>query len=492
MKAKQGLVYPWGYLRVYLLSLLLCLSFSVSADKVTLDASNWGHEAGQECISCHKKASAGLALEWEKSAHADAGVNCMDCHQAKSEEVDAIEHEGQIIATIVSPQDCGRCHEKEYREQKGSVHSEAVALADKHKPVLSGHLGGSALAASGCDQCHGSVVKVKGDGTLDSSTWPNTGIGRINPDGSKGSCSSCHGRHRFSKAQARQPEACIRCHANTKSPDQAVFEASKHGMAYAAFQGEMNLTSDKWVAGKDYAAAPTCVTCHMGAAGKVTSTHDVGMRSAWNLYGAVSEEQYLVMFEDGDKVELPASAEVPKRGAEYPKLDGSTGKVKFVASPDRRRQVMSAVCRECHSKAFANNFMDQFDRTVSLYNDKFGKPAQAIMQGLYEQGVLTPTPFDEPLEFTYWQMWHEHGAAVRHGAAMASPAHTAIEGMQPLAEQFYGSFLPQVREVAGAKGEELIKQHVLDDPSHKWLTQPDKRSDLLGVVKESGEGQQNE
>ena len=27
---------------------------------------------------------------------------------------------------------------------------------------------------------------------MDPKTWPNTGIGRINPDGSEGSCSACH------------------------------------------------------------------------------------------------------------------------------------------------------------------------------------------------------------------------------------------------------------------------------------------------------------
>jgi len=37
-------------------------------------------------------------------------------------------------------------------------------------------------------------------GKFDPATWPNTGIGRVNPDGSAGSCSACHTRHRFSKA----------------------------------------------------------------------------------------------------------------------------------------------------------------------------------------------------------------------------------------------------------------------------------------------------
>ena len=54
--------------------------------------------------------------------------------------------------------------------------------------------------------------------------------------------------------------------------------------------------------------------------------------------------------------------------------------------------------------------MKQFDGVVHLYNEKFGKPARAIMQELYSQKKLTPTPFDEPIEFTYWELWHDEGA----------------------------------------------------------------------------------
>ena len=62
----------------------------------------------------------------------------------------------------------------------------------------------SPVAVSGCLQCHGSEVKVLENGKLDPATWPNTGMGRLNPDGSKGSCSACHVRHNFSLAQARR------------------------------------------------------------------------------------------------------------------------------------------------------------------------------------------------------------------------------------------------------------------------------------------------
>jgi len=460
------------------------------AAKVKADPSEWGREAGKECVSCHKKASIGLAKQWEKSAHADAGVNCLDCHHADPDDDDAIEHEGEVIATIVSPKDCGVCHETEYKEQKGSVHAEAVLLIEERLPAMAENIGGSAIVAAGCDQCHGSRVTLTGDGKLSSDNWPNTGIGRINPDGSKGSCSSCHGRHQFSKAQARDPMACVRCHSGPDSPDREVFEASMHGSLFATHREEMNLNGETWVAGKDYSSAPTCVTCHMGAAGKLKSTHDVGMRNAWNLNSPVSEKQYLVVFEDGDKMELPASMELPKRGSELTKLDGSIGKVKVVADPKRRRQVMSKVCLECHGKPFARNFMKQFDNVVELYNEKFGKPAQAIMQALYSEKKLTPAPFDEPLEYTYWELWHDEGARARHGAAMASPNHTWWEGMYVVGRNFYSKFLPQVREVAGEeKGNALIEKYVLSLPDHQWLKEPDKGNPILGygVGSQAGE-----
>ncbi|MBK5967818.1 MULTISPECIES: multiheme c-type cytochrome [Thiorhodovibrio] len=459
---------------------LLAAATLAQAAKVTLDPSEWGHPEGENCVSCHAKASPGLTEQWRHSAHQQAGVNCMDCHQADPADVDAITHEGQVIATIVSPKDCGRCHQTELEEQTGSVHAEAHLIISERVPALAHNLTGPAMQAAGCDQCHGSRVEVRGDGSLDPATWPNSGIGRINPDGSKGSCSSCHGRHAFSKAQAREPDACVRCHSGPDSPDKEVFEASKHGMIYKAQREAMNLGADTWIAGQHYTAAPTCVTCHMGAAGKIPSTHDVGMRNAWSLNTPVSVQQYLVVFEDGDKLELPADQDPPKRGSELTKADGSIGIVKVVAGPDRRRQIMSMVCLECHAKNFTTSFMDQFDAVVELYNGKFGEPASAIMQVLYQNGLLTPLPFDEPLEFTYWELWHDEGARARHGAAMASPNHAWWEGMYLVGRNFYSRFLPRARAVAGDAASELIDPVLAQTNQHEWLASPDAANPILG------------
>lgn len=470
------------------LCLLFLCSQSVLAAKVTLDSSSWGLEEGKACIDCHSKSSSGLTHQWKNSAHAQANVNCLDCHQAYEDDVDAIEHEGSVIATIVSPKDCGRCHETEFKQQQGSVHTKAVSLIKNRMPVMAKHFGSLSINDAGCAKCHGSEVKVRGDGTLDPATWPNSGIGRINPDGSLGSCSACHGRHQFSKAQAREPAACTFCHSGPDSPDNDVYATSKHGMMYEAHKDDMNMDSDSWVAGKDYSAAPTCVSCHMGAAGKMKSTHDVGMRDAWNLNEAVSTQQYLIIFDDGEKRELSTSDPIPRRGESISKMDGTMGKVKAVASPKRRRSAMLKTCLECHSKNYAQGAMKQFDNVIEMYNEKYGKPSRDIIQALYADNLLTPLPFDEPLEITYWSMAHRGGTRARHGAAMTSPSNI-WQGMADVATLFYGQFLTQVREVAGPeKGEALIKRYVNDSEHHDWLNHPDKTSPLLGY----GKGSSNE
>ena len=451
-----------------------------SAEMVKLSPDNWGIEGGKACIDCHEKASPGLTRQWRDSAHAEAGVNCLDCHQANTVEDDAITHEGSVIATIVSPKDCGRCHTLETSETQNSVHSQAVALLDSKIPGLAQQLSGKALISAGCTQCHGSTVEVRGDGTLSADSWPNTGIGRINPDGSRGSCSACHGRHQFSKAQARTPEACSWCHSGADSPDDEIFDRSKHGILFNTHRAEMNLDSDSWVTGSEYIAAPTCVTCHMGESPGVKGSHDVGMREAWSLNGPVSEEQYLVIFDDGERRELPVSQPVPRRGSELSRLDGKAGKVKAVASPKQRRQAMSKVCIECHSKTFTAGFMHQFDNAIKYYNTSFGKPAQLIMQALYDQEALSKTPFDEPLEFTYWRLWHDHGTRFRHAAAMAAPAQSSWEGIHQVAQAFHGSFLPQLRELVGAERAKALIDQFTPSPGQPSAAIHSTPTPLLG------------
>ena len=182
----------------------------------------WGlpslSEESRECIRCHKVEDTAIYQQWGGSKHFRANVGCFECHAAQEGDPDAFKHEGQLIATIVSPKDCAKCHEHEATEFAHSHHSKGGRILGSLDNVLAevveGNMGMqtqafpdgvAASAVSGCWQCHGTEVKVLGNGKLDPATWPNTGIGRINPDGSEGSCSACHSRHQFSAEQARHP-----------------------------------------------------------------------------------------------------------------------------------------------------------------------------------------------------------------------------------------------------------------------------------------------
>jgi formate-dependent nitrite reductase cytochrome c552 subunit len=164
-------------------------------------------EESTKCISCHKKSTPSIVQQWGTSKHHGANVGCYECHQAEEGDPDAFTHQKKLISIIVSPKDCADCHESAVIEMTESHHAKAGrilgSLDNLLAEVIEGNNGlvtpgfpegNSAAAVNGCWQCHGSQVKVLDDGSLDPATWPNTGIGRINPDGTEGACSACHSR----------------------------------------------------------------------------------------------------------------------------------------------------------------------------------------------------------------------------------------------------------------------------------------------------------
>ena len=50
------------------------------------------------------------------------------------------------------------------------------------------------------------------------------------------------------------------------------------------------------------------------------------------------------------------------------------------------------------------------------------------MQPLKDNGLLTATPFDEPIDFTYFELWHHWGRTAKFGAWMQGPDYTQWHG----------------------------------------------------------------
>jgi len=232
---------------------------------------------------------------------------------------------------------------------------------------------------------------------------------------------------------------------------------------------EMNLESDKWVAGVDYSAAPTCATCHMSAGGKEGKTHNVGERISWTLRPPISSKLNLVKLENGQEFDVPEGKEIPKVGDE---AKGS--KVISVLTWEDRRNKMKSVCTSCHSDSVIEGHYIQFDEVVDLYNEKFAKPIAAVMDELKKGGYTTPAPFDEEIEWTWWEIWHHEGRRARHGASMSGPDYTWWHGIYDVAKHTYFKWIPELKEVVQhkdgntKKADELLATYFAKDPGHAW------------------------
>jgi len=140
----------------------------------------------EACVTCHQNVTPGIVLQWRSSAHAEIGVQCSQCHGAKTGEPDAFDHYGSTIAVIVSPNDCGQCHATEFAEQNGSHHAKAGEILGSLDNLLGEVVGGEPAVNVGCRQCHGSIVKVDDKGRPTAATWPNTGWDAPTPTGRAG------------------------------------------------------------------------------------------------------------------------------------------------------------------------------------------------------------------------------------------------------------------------------------------------------------------
>jgi hydroxylamine dehydrogenase len=405
-------------------------------------------DAGATCLACHKEKTPGLYRQWEHSRHSGAGVGCLDCHAAAAGEPDAFTHEGATIATLVTPKDCGACHARETEEMERSHHAKAGQILDSSDNYLAGVIAGHPAVVAGCEICHGNKIRIDpaSANRLDRLSWPNSGIGRINPDGSLGSCNACHARHDFSKAQAREPENCGKCHLGPDHPQKEIYEESKHGIAFRANREQMNLDSVSWVVGQDYYLAPTCTTCHFGATATMPVTHDAGERISWTLRPSISKRQ-----EDWAQ----------------------------------KRAAMQSVCSTCHGRNFTDGHYVQYEGVVNLYDEKFAKPAGAIMEILKKNGSLkNQATFGNEIEWTYYELWHHEGRRARMGAAMMGPDYTWWHGLYEVVKHFYFEFDPAARATGDSEAIAYLDNLERSDPMHKWFTE---NKDVTKAALSSGE-----
>ncbi len=373
------------------------------------------HEAiiSEQCIQCHQKLNPGIYHDWKNSTHANAGVQCYQCHQVPENHLQLAfkehnKHIQQPISAVVSPKKCANCHPKECAEYSKSKHANTIEIIWKIDTWLQQGMNNEIERVTGCFTCHGTVVELK-DGKPVQGTWPNVGVGRKNPDGSLGSCTSCHTRHIFSIKEARKPEACGQCHLGPDHPQLEIYNESKHGTIYHTEGNSWNWKPEdgNWMAGRDF-RAPTCAVCHISSVGLfVLKTHDVTERLSWEIQAPLT-------IHPNEFTPFPAQTDWK-----------------------HERSKMGMVCLQCHSETWKNNHFSNLDAAIQNYNETYYQPAKTVMDQLYDKGLLSKEIyFDDTLEWEFYELWHHEGRRARMGTAMMAPDYAWWHGFYELKKRF--------------------------------------------------------
>jgi hypothetical protein len=200
---------------------------------------------------------------------------------------------------------------------------------------------------------------------------------------------------------------------------------------------KLDVRAESWHPGRDY-LFPTCASCHMSATNTQEVTHDVGDRISWTLRPVVSTR---------------------------------------LENYESRRKEMRQVCASCHSEQIVERFFTQMDQGINLYNDKFGKPAKAAMDKLLMMKKITPTPYDEKIEWIFYELWHHEGRRARHGLSKVAPDFVHWQGFYEVAKSFYTKFVPAVRELSPEVATELMSQD-----AHKWVQNGMSKDDIAQMI----------
>ena len=351
-----------------------------------------------KCAECHVRQHYSVVHEYELSVHAKKGVNCLDCHQAAQGQQSA-EHHGFTISKALTSANCKGCHPMQYEQfahsrhaapswaavygEKGSkehpLTAEQVALAEKFHP-------------GSCKREANPLVSVEGAPAVQSGCVSCHSVGRPNADGSIGTCTACHARHTASVELARLPSTCGQCHMGPDHSQIEIYTESKHGVMFAAQRRMLDLSVEPKKLTTREMFVPTCATCHMSGLNGLNVTHDPSERLSYNLF-----------------------AEETKPRPNYV----------------RAQAAMKDVCLQCHTRPLVDRVYKEAEAVVTSTNEKVLE-AKKIVEGLRKDGLLKGKPFETPIDFAYFDLWHYYGRTSKHGAFMGGADFVQWHGNYPM------------------------------------------------------------
>jgi hypothetical protein len=97
----------------------------------------------------------------------------------------------------------------------------------------------------------------------------------------------------------------------------------------------------------------------------------------------------------------------------------------------RAQAAMKDVCRNCHTQAVIDQVYGEAEQVVASTNEKV-RDAKATLEALRKDGILGPKPFQQPIDFAYFDLWHYYGRTSKHGAFMGGADFVQWHGNYPM------------------------------------------------------------
>jgi hypothetical protein len=425
------------------------------------------------CLDCHATYTPGIVEDWKKSLHSQTTpkealkkaelerrvsnpdipgdlteivVGCYECHGLNTRKhKDSFDHFYTQINVIVTPSDCRTCHSIEVDQysmgmkafavenlEKNPVYSLLVETIISRKEYKNQKIANTPATESTkketCFACHGTTVVVKGmknitagemDLTVpDLAGFPNQGVGRVNPDGSKGSCTSCHTRHGFTLKEARKPYTCGQCHLDPDVPAYPVYKESKHGNIFYSRGDQWDFEAVPWVVGKNF-SAPTCSGCHnsliINTDGNVVAnrSHDFGARIWIRIFGLIYSHPHPA---HGATHGIRNAAGLP-----LPTTFDNIPASSYLLTTEQsslRMASMTNVCKMCHSSSWVGSHFDKFQNTLGETN-RMVLTSTELLQRAWKLKLAEPdNPFNETIEGLWIRQWLFYANSIRYASAM--------------------------------------------------------------------------
>ncbi len=309
-----------------------------------------------KCETCHAKITPLLVEDFNRGAMSKE-MDCTGCHGDAHQGMDDVDK--AVLPTIET---CAECHEDQAKQYLSGKHALGL-IALEAMPYT--HMQPDAFieGQKGCGGCHTLGLTDQAARQTEGRRYYKYGM----------DCQNCHTRHAFSKAEAREPEACQTCHMGFDHPQWEMWSGSKHGVTYL-----MNRAIDP----DNRHRAPTCQDCHM-------QDGDHRVFSAWGFLAVRLPEEDEEWMSYRVSI-LKALGVLDPDGNPTARLDVvKAGKVARLSAEEfqAERQRFVTACEKCHTPNFVKENFKNADLMVKEA-DKLFAEAIEIVAGLYQDGII--------------------------------------------------------------------------------------------------------